>query len=441
MQSRKQHQPVAYRPPGPKFSWRLTALARLALLLMMASAAGCYSFGRGVASRALESMEREDTRQCEIRGSLFGGISSLLEDQKIVKILIVHGIGTHRPGHATTIIENISGALGLTVFSRPKNVNILNPADPQQRLSNLRIMGARNEDGSQKVFFYELTWSDITTGRKRLLDFDTSGDFAQRRAPFNNAMKAFLNDVAPDPIIFFTDQDNPILAATWQAVCWMLADQGDESLTDNQSQVCRASSITTLSNLEKYNIAFITHSLGSRIVIDALGEVVEMLEDEQIRAGHPDLVAELQAKEMTVFMLSNQLALLQIGLPAPRVVGQIDDYCREDGGKRARRAFNKLNIVAFTDPNDLFSYAITSDFVDNYLDSRMCPVVTNININVANRITAFGLEVVNPIAAHSNYHLDERVIELISHGNADLEENERLAGRCRMIRIENKGDY
>ena len=97
MQSRKQHQPVAYRPPGPKFSWRLTALARLALLLMMASAAGCYSFGRGVASRALENMEREDTRQCEIRGSRFGGISSLLEDDKLVKVLIVHGIGTHRP--------------------------------------------------------------------------------------------------------------------------------------------------------------------------------------------------------------------------------------------------------------------------------------------------------------------------------------------------------
>ncbi|MFZ1202042.1 MAG: hypothetical protein WAO07_17870 [Desulfobacterales bacterium] len=437
MPARKQNRRGLHRPPGAVFPGRLTVLKNLVLLLIMVSAAGCYSFGRGVASRAIESLEREDNRQCEIRGSLFGGISSLLEDEKIVKVLIVHGIGTHRPGHATTIIENISGTLGLTVFSRPKNINILNPANPQQRLSNLRIVNTRNPGGSQKVFFYELTWSDITAERKRLLDFDTSGDFAQRRAPFNNTMKAFLNDISPDPIIFFTDKENPILAAAQQVVCWMLADRESESLTDNQSQVCRASSIATLSNLEKYNIAFITHSLGSRIIIDALGEIVEMLEDDQTKAGYPDLVAKLQAKEMTIFMLSNQLALLQIGLPAPRGVGQIDDYCREDGNKQDRRAFKKVDIVAFTDPNDLLSYAIMPDFVDNYLDSRMCPTVTNININVANRITAFGVGIVNPITAHNNYHLDERVIELISHGNADLEQNERLAGRCRMIRVEN----
>ena len=147
-------------------------------------------------------------------------------------------------------------------------------------------MHARNEDGSQKVVFYELTWSDITAGRKRMLDFDTSGDFSHRRAPFNNAMKAWLNDVAPDPIIFFTDREHPILTATRQSVCWMLADQEGEKVIDDQSQVCRASSISTLSSLENYNIAFITHSLGSRIVIDALGEARRHVEDVmQTRAG------------------------------------------------------------------------------------------------------------------------------------------------------------
>jgi hypothetical protein len=67
----------------------------------------------------------------------------------------------------------------------------------------------------------------------------------------------------------------------------------------------------------------------------------------------------------------------------------------------------------------------------------MCPAVTNIHINVADRISAFGVEVVNPIAAHGNYNSDERVIELITQGNTELEKNELLSGRCRMIRIEN----
>jgi hypothetical protein len=136
-------------------------------------------------------------------------------------------------------------------------------------------------------------------------------------------------------------------------------------------------------------------------------------------------------------MLSNQLAFLQIGLPAPDVSGQIDSYCRTDGDHYAQRAFKKLNVIAFNDPNDLLSYSITQDFVDRYLDSRMCPAVTNIHINVANPVSAFGIEIVNPIAAHGNYNSDERVIELITHGNRHLEQNQRLSGRCRMTLIEN----
>ena len=159
------------------FGVMVTRLKTVLLLLLVLSTSGCYSFGKGFASRTLENLQNEDTRQCEIRGGLFGGISSLQEDGATVKVLIIHGIGTHRSGHATTIIENISSALDLTVFSRPKIVNIMNPANPAQRLSNMRVMNTRNKAGSQTISFYELTWSDITTERKRGLDFDTSGEF------------------------------------------------------------------------------------------------------------------------------------------------------------------------------------------------------------------------------------------------------------------------
>ncbi|MGA8279945.1 MAG: hypothetical protein WB853_03535, partial [Desulfobacterales bacterium] len=127
MRGRKQVRPGSHRLPEPNFSGRFPTLKKLVLLLMMLSASGCYSFGRGVASRVFENREREDTRQCEIRGSRFGGISSYLNDDSLVKVLIIHGIGTHRPGYSAIIIENISRTLGLTVFSRPKNVNIMNP--------------------------------------------------------------------------------------------------------------------------------------------------------------------------------------------------------------------------------------------------------------------------------------------------------------------------
>ena len=437
-----EHHGPALRPPplllNPSALGGFPFLKKLLLILMMLSVTGCYSFGSGVVSRITENMVRADTRQCEIRGSQFHGLSSYLADEGVVKVLIVHGIGTNRPGHSALISENIARSLGLNIFSKHKDVNIMNPGNPDQRLANLRIRKMRNSDSSKKVIIYELTWSDITAERKKVLDFDTSGTYAHRRARFNNAMKIFLNDIGPDPLIYLADKENLILTAARQSICWMLADGEGEEIADNQRKVCGVSSLSRLSSLQKYNIVFITHSLGSRIIMDALGEIVEMLNDDQTVAGHPALVSKLREKEMTVFMLSNQLPLLQIVLPAPKVVGQIDSYCRKDGNNHAHRSFNKVDIVAFSDPNDLLSYAITQDFVDHYLDSRMCPVVTNVHVNVADRISAFGIEVVNPIAAHSNYDSDERVIELISQGNTNFEQNELLSERCRMIREENQ---
>jgi hypothetical protein len=411
-------------------------MKKLLIISLLLSMTGCYSFGRGIASRVMESLDQnQDTRQCEIRGSFFNGISSYLEEGKMVKVFYVHGIGTHRPGHSTIINENIASSLRLNVFTRHKDIAIMNPDNPGQRLANLRIIDMRNPDASKRLLFYELTWSEINSERKRVLDFDTSGEYAHRRASFNNSMKAFLNDVGPDAMIYMADRPNLILAATQQAVCWMLASDGVPETDGIQNQVCGMSTLSRLSGLREYNIVFISHSLGSRIIMDTLGEFVDTLGRAQFVADYPELVADLQEKEMSVFMLSNQLAFLQIGSPAPNVFGRIDSYCRVDGEDYAQRAFKKLNIVAFNDPNDLLSYSITQDFVDRYLDSRMCPVVTNIHINVANPISALGIEVVNPIAAHGNYNSDERVIELITHGNRHLEQNQRLSGRCRMIML------
>ena len=412
-------------------------MKKLAIVVLLFFVSGCYSFGRGFASRIIEDLRSEDTRQCEIRGSQFNGINSYFGDGEVVKVFIVHGIGTQRPGYSAIISEGIARSLGLNVFSNPSNFTIMNPANPGQRLANLRIIKIRSADASRKINFYELTWSEINAEKKRALDFDTSGEFAHRRVPFNNAVKVFLNDVAPDPIFYLVDEEKLILSATLQAICWMLADEEGGELENNQSQGCSVSSLSRLTNLEKDNIVFITHSLGSRIIMDALGTIVETLSSDAALKNYPELITKLQEKEMTLFMLSNQLPLLQIVLPPPKVVGQLDSYCREDGEYYHLRSFKKLEIVSMTDPNDLMSYSITQDFVDRYFDSRMCPELTNIKINVADRIAAFGAEVVNPIAAHGNYDSDARVIELIAHGNANFEQNALLSERCSMIRIEN----
>ena len=77
----------------------------------------------------------------------------------------------------------------------------------------------------------------------------------------------------------------------------------------------------------------------------------------------------------------------------------------------------KTQIIAFSDPDDPMSYPVPDKFADQYIESRLCPSVTNVSINVAAVNSLLGLgEVANPLSAHSGYGPDERVGALIARG-------------------------
>ncbi len=160
----------------------------------------------------------------------------------------------------------------------------------------------------------------------------------------------------------------------------------------------------------------VTHSLGSRITIDALRFFGEWALTQQ-GESFIEFRSVLPNKEVPIYMLANQLPLLELGRKPATVRGQIAKYCRPDGELRDQRMLGKLPIYAFSDPNDLLSYPIPPDFANEYLDSRLCPKVTNIAINVAKPISLFGLgEFANPASAHGDSDHAERVIALIAHG-------------------------
>lgn len=77
------------------------------------------------------------------------------------------------------------------------------------------------------------------------------------------------------------------------------------------------------------------------------------------------------------------------------------------------------------------SYDVPQRFVDTYFDSRMCPAVTNVNLNVAEEISAFGMSVVNPVTAHTEYDNDVRIIEMIAQGTNDFKSNPLLSKNAR----------
>ena len=107
--------PVSIYRPG-----HASTAAVLAVSLLLV---GCASIAKGVTEAVLESRsgESEDTRMCEAEGVPFEGIEPYLARQDSlpsigdadssrpqVKVVYVHGIGTHRPGHSIDLMQNLS---------------------------------------------------------------------------------------------------------------------------------------------------------------------------------------------------------------------------------------------------------------------------------------------------------------------------------------------
>ena len=158
-------------------------------------------------------------------------------------------------------------------------------SDPEKKLGNLRVTRLQNENNSKELWFYELTWSEITRDQKALLAFDNSGEYSFRRAEVNDMLKKFSNDTGPDPIIYLGESRELILRSFAQAFCWMDKDSWDEIPRDGRHGCDFTNSLSE--NINQDEFVFISHSLGSRITIDGITRMVSMLE-------HPEKKSTLQ---------------------------------------------------------------------------------------------------------------------------------------------------
>lgn len=132
-------------------------------------------------------------------------------------------------------------------------------------------------------------------------------------------------------------------------------------------------------------------------------------------------------------MLSNQLPLLQMGQKKPEVTGRIREICHSNNVSTASKMFKETRLVAFSDPNDLLSYAIPQSFLEEHIDSRLCPSLTNVILNVAKVNTLLGGEFANPLTAHTEYDADATVVNLISYGIGPMRYESLLQDRCTYI--------
>ena len=404
--------------------------------ILLFAVAGCSSFAKGVTDSILEKDEDEKySRICDVRGYPFFGVNGHIDRQEshskkdgsentrpTAKVLMIHGIGSPQEGYSTQFLTNLNRELQLTkTESLIKEINMIHPAHKGESLGKLTVSRHFNKDFTRELIFYELTWSKIIENEKKQIEYDNSGKYSYMRADLNHAMKLFFNQHIPDPMIYYGDSRQKIILSVAQSLCWMFYGEWDD-LNQSKDNFCDSRTASLHKGIEKDDYSIVTHSLGSRIIIDSLqwvAEQVSIAKNENL-TNEPNVIKMLEAlrnEEISIYMLANQLPLLQLGREKPKVTNQIQEYCGKTGAHREDRSFKELNIVAFSDPNDLLSYGIPPKFAREKLDSRICAKITNIEINVTDVVSLFGIgDFANPGDAHSGYGNDEQVIRLIAHG-------------------------
>ena len=398
---------------------------RLAVLLT-----GCASLGKGMVDAYFERQAVEDSRVCEITGKPFEGLQPSLENRRgKTKVLMIHGIRDHLPGYSAQFVERLSKELELPLMSsKRKNIQLISDGEKEAKLGNLGLVRLMSKDRSRELLFYELTWSAITAKQKEAIAFDNSDEYAYRRAEVNNLLKKFSNETWPDSIIYIGESRDEILQSFFQSFCWMVKSDW-QNFPDKTAQACSFKDEQLGRSLLNGQFALITHSLGSRIAVDGLQSLAGRI--NECDSGFQTV---LKTKKIPVYMMSNQLPMLQLGRSDPKFSNQTSDYCKAGGAKFNQRVLADMSVVAFNDPNDLLSYTIPPDFAEKYLDSRLCPDVTNININVASIINAFSFgKMANPLQAHIGYDTDDRVVALIAKGIGNGRTAKVVKERCRWL--------
>jgi len=361
------------------------------------------------------------TRNCASLGEPFGGVqANLNQADTLLKLLMVHGVGAHVPGYSTQFQEKLATELNLPVkSSRYKEIKLINKDFPRKDLGTLRVRRLLNKDKNRELLFYELTWSAISNPEKKKLAYDTSGKYSYQRAEVNQMLKQFFNDTSPDSMIYLGKSRELILASFRTAFCWMAGRNWASLPKSSEAKQCEVDT-QMFGNLTRDNYAIVSHSLGSRIVIDGMQSIVTRMSDTyspELASVKAAFIENFQQKNIPFYMMSNQLPLLEMGQAAPKIVGQNDAYCIPDSEEYKNRLVQKISIIAFSDPNDLLSYGIPQDFVQTHLDSRLCAEITNVTINVAHVMDMFGMgKFANPLTAHTGYDSDDRVVALIAKG-------------------------
>ena len=321
-----------------------------------------------------------------------------------LQVLLVHGMGSPAEGYSATIVDGLARRLGLASLGSYTRLviehgSVENPA-------TMRVMRFRSHAG-RMVTLYELTWSPLIDGLKNTaLAYDWSPQAESRRSLVNRALKRELMDRRlADPILYLGGAGSEVRYATEFAICNMIGGRLDGTACVEEPGVPAG---------RPPEVAIVAESLGSKVAFDALTAL----------GASPDRRTQEAAESFAqrtavVYLLANQLPLLglaELGVESAEEAGPaggLDGFLtlRESVAERGI-AMGPLQIVAFSDPNDLLSYEISPEFAARYPEASF----VNVRVGIAGR-GLFKL-VANPLRAHTGHSGDRRVMDALAGAKA-----------------------
>jgi hypothetical protein len=356
------------------------------------------------------------------------------------RVVWVHGMCHHTTQWIDERVEGIGKLTGAT--SQLVDV-VYVPAEPGAAGPAIQVHSYRFTGGGLSHVFSFVLWSELTLAAKQRLCYDSrerddvrevcagveGWPSLHERAALNDLLKSrIMNSCLADALIYSGATHARIRDRMAVAVCVALSGLPRSGSRERQGPppACYDGDPSDWVPSDA-PIAFVTESLGSKILFDALRHSAAPGRARGAAAARAGLQRALDPTRQ-MFLLANQIPILELAeedvlLPAsrtrsaagttPQVLDEVVDLVRGGRGPGPRDSQGRrapLEIIAFTDPNDVLSYRLRPGrFVQGE------NVVRLVNVYTSNADTWFGL-VERPDHAHTGYRESRQVIDLILRG-------------------------
>lgn len=343
-------------------------------------------------------------------------------------IIAIHGMCHHDKSWADGTVYNMADFMDMKI-QYPSSTS----KDPQRLIGpsthsiNAFRANLHRESDQARIALYTILFSTPADKEKETLCPDVSSDnpicqkingeitYDLKRASLNASLKNnLLNDCLADAVYYLGKNGTVVRDGVGKAL--------DNIYRDIQSD----------NDLRVAPISYISESLGSKVLTDSL--LCSGSDETSTFEKYADTISNSQ----TIYLMANQIPLLNMGSPtydcaeqgytkftnsspleylnnwglfADSIKFQVTKKSQASAAAPNETAKDGiLNLVVFTDPNDLLSYRVGKKDAGNNV------LVTN--VAVSNDKTWFNL-IENPYPAHTKYLENKDVLNLLRWGNSN----------------------